>query len=135
MIFGTFDILHDGHRSLFKQAQRLGDLTIAVVARDSTVQDIKGRLPDHNESVRRRAVEFSGLVDMVVIGDHDDKYKVIKKYTPDIILLGYDQEAFVEGLKDFLVSVDRKIVIQRAKPFKPERFKSSLMRVDKEEGK
>src|SRR3989344_5438626 len=34
MVFGTFDILHVGHLDFFKQARKLGDYLLVVVARD-----------------------------------------------------------------------------------------------------
>lgn len=55
LVFGTFDPLHAGHRSLFAQAASLGSYLAVVVARDTTIESEKGRLPAAGEgSVLRR---------------------------------------------------------------------------------
>ena len=43
LVFGTFDLLHQGHRYFLTQARRFGDTLIAVVARDEFVEERKGR--------------------------------------------------------------------------------------------
>ena len=55
MVFGTFDILHPGHINFFKQAKKYGNL-IAVIARDRTVKQVKGRLPKYSEKQRLKAI-------------------------------------------------------------------------------
>jgi len=52
MLFGTFDIFHEGHRDFLRQAREYGDYLIVVIARDETVKNVKGKLPRNNESVR-----------------------------------------------------------------------------------
>jgi len=122
MIFGTFDILHKGHLNFFKQARKRGDFLIAVIARDKTVLKIKSKLPINKERTRAAAVKKSGFVDKVVLGGLKNKYKIIKKIRPDVICLGYDQKAFIDGLKNF------RIPIIKLKSFKPEVYKTSKIR-------
>jgi len=43
LAFGTFDILHPGHEFYLKEAKKHGDILDVVVARDSTVEKIKGK--------------------------------------------------------------------------------------------
>jgi len=129
LAFGTFDIFHLGHESFLKQAREFGDYLIVVVARDKTVEKVKGELPQNSEIIRRQAVIKSNLADEVVLGNLEDKYQVIKKYQPDVICLGYDQIAFIENLKGKLKEFnlpDTKIV--RLKPYYPEKYKSSKLR-------
>ena len=96
MVFGTFDIFHPGHRSFLKQAKKLGDYLIVVVARDKTVEITKKQKPINKEAIRVKIIKDSRLADKVILGGTGDKYAVIKKYRPDIICLGYDQKYFIE---------------------------------------
>lgn len=129
MVFGTFDIFHKGHKNFLQQARRYGDYLIVVVARDKTVAKIKNKLPQNNERARLQAIVKTGLADKVVLGNIKDKYKVIKKFKPDIICLGYDQKAFTEKLEgklqEFVLS---KTKIVRLKSYKAEEYKSSMFR-------
>jgi len=96
--FGTFDLLHPGHEDYFRQAKDAADELIVIVARDVTVLDVKGNLPRMNESERLFAVQEHPLVDEARLGHEDDKYRVLEEIKPDVICLGYDQEAFTENL-------------------------------------
>ena len=51
LAFGTFDIFHPGHEFYLKSAAKHGSLHV-VVARDSTVESVKGRKPKNNEDAR-----------------------------------------------------------------------------------
>lgn len=128
MAFGTFDFFHAGHENYLKQAKALGDTLIAVVARDDTVRKVKGRNPTHNEKLRLRNVTNCKHADKAVLGNPDDKYKVIKKYRPNILALGYDQFVFTYDLKKFFIKEKLDIEIVRLQPYKPEAFKSSILR-------
>jgi len=128
MAFGTFDIFHKGHESYLKQAKKAGDYLIAVVARDKTVLSVKNKKSGNSEQKRKRILENSRLADKVILGSLGDKYAVIKKYRPDIICLGYDQNAFVDKLKDKLRQFGlEKTRIEKLKPFYPKKYKSSLL--------
>lgn len=128
MAFGTFDFFHAGHEDYLKQAKALGDQLIAIVARDETVKKVKGAAPSHNERKRLRAVAGCSSVDKAVLGYADDKYRVIKKYRPTILALGYDQFAFTYGLKNFFIQEKMDIEVVRLKPFNPQTFKSSVIK-------
>lgn len=129
MLFGTFDLLHPGHKNLFRQAKKYANHIIVVVARDKTVKEFKKRKPAHDEKERLAAVKECGLVDEVRLGSLNDKYAVIKKHKPDLILLGYDQKFLIEGLSEKLRELGLgKTEIIRLKPYKPSIYKSSKIR-------
>lgn len=128
MAFGTFDRFHAGHESYLKQARSLGDMLIVVVARDSTVKRIKGRLPDHDEKHRLNVVKKSQFVDKITFGHKDDKYKVLLKYKPDVIALGYDQFAFTFQLEKFLINNKMDVKVVRMNPYRPAVYKTSIIR-------
>lgn len=128
MCFGTFDALHPGHEDYFRQAREHGDRLVVVVARDSTVVDVKGDLPSMNEQERLLAVQEHALVDEAVLGNEDDKYRVIEDFQPDVICLGYDQETFTDTLDIELTRRGLAANVVRCEAFFPDTFKSSLLR-------
>ena len=128
MVFGTFDIFHQGHINFLQQARREGDFLIVVIAQDETVKKIKKRKAQNSARKRLLVVKNSQLADKVILGNLGDKYAVIKKYQPDVICLGYDQEAFIDKLKDKLKQFGlEKTQIKKMKPFHPEKYKSSRL--------
>jgi len=90
MATGTFDLLHMGHIYYLKEAKKLGDKLVVVVARDSTVRKLKHE-PVTPEEMRIGIVRELKIVDEAVLGYEDDMYAVVKEIKPDIIALGYDQ--------------------------------------------
>lgn len=128
MVFGTFDYLHAGHENLFAQARELGDEIIAVIAKDRTVQTIKGALPDHNEKERLQNLKDTYWANKVILGDQKDKYKAIKIYRPDVIALGYDQFAFTYALEKLIIDLRLDAKIVRLTPYRPDMYKSSLLK-------
>ena len=127
MAFGTFDLLHPGHINFFNQAKKYGDCLIAIIARDSTVKRLKGKLPLHNEKQRLEAVKGLKLAAKVILGSLTDKYAVIKKYRPDLIALGYDQTHFTEELKEQINKLKLHTKVIRLKAFKPKKYKTSIL--------
>ena len=133
LVFGTFDGLHEGHKSFLKQAAQFGQVTV-VVGRDSTVEKTKGRLPKFNESDRLKAIEDSGLVTTARLGNEAppgeklNPYKVIEEIKPDIICLGYDQTHFVDKLEAKLKEMGMdQVKVYRLEAFEPEEYHSSII--------
>jgi FAD synthetase len=137
MVFGTFDILHQGHLNFFKQArQKIGESAkkhgkklIVVVARDVNVKKIKGRRPKFSERIRLKNIKKIKIVDKAVLGDIKDYFQVIKKEKPNVICLGYDQRMRVLQLKARLKKLGLKMKIFRLKPYKPQIYKSSKLKI------
>lgn len=126
MVFGTFDLLHEGHLHLFKEAKKYGDILFVVVARDSSVLKMKGILPHHNELERLAAVKKSGSVNKVVLGYETDFYKVIEEHKPNILCFGYDQNKL--NAEQELKKRKIKAEIVTIDAFHPETYKSSIVR-------
>ena len=127
MIFGTFDIIHPGHKYILTQAKKLGDFLTVIIAQDQTVLEVKNRKPQNNENTRLKNISDLKIADKVILGNIGDKYQVIKEEKPDIIALGYDQRAFVDDLPKVL---DKNIKVIRIEPYKEDVFKSSKFRTD-----
>ncbi len=128
MAFGTFDLFHAGHENYLRQAKELGDYLIVIIARDETVQKIKGRAPSHNERQRLKNVKISEIADKVVLGYKGDKHKVLRKFRPNVIALGYDQFVFTQRLEKTLIDLKLGAEVVRLQPYYPQIYKSSLLR-------
>jgi len=130
MVFGTFDMIHAGHESLFLQARALvpDPYLIVSVARDANVARIKGRLPRNVESTRRDQAGAHALVDEAVLGDSEGSVPHIVSAKPDIIALGYDQAGeYVEGLEEELRKRGLTTTIVRLRAHEPETYKTSFL--------
>jgi len=130
MVFGTFDMVHEGHIDLFRQAKKLADdvYLIVSIARDKNVEKIKGARPKNPESARLSRVKKSELVDEAMLGDLEGYMPHIRAAQPDILALGYDQDGeYVENLARDLreAGLDTKIV--RLRSHRPEMFKTSKL--------
>lgn len=124
LAFGTFDGLHPGHLYYLRQAKRQGDELVVVVARDATVERTKGARPQHDETWRREQLLLVPEVDRAILGRLHDQQGIIHELQPKVICLGYDQEAFTQGLAERYPWVQ----ILRLEPYHPEHYKSSLLR-------
>ncbi|MBN2065316.1 MAG: FAD synthase [Candidatus Thermoplasmatota archaeon] len=90
MATGAFDLLHIGHIYFLKEAKKLGDELVVVVARDNTVRKLKHE-PVTPEKMRVELIKELKIVDKAVLGHEKDMYVVVEELQPDIIALGYDQ--------------------------------------------
>jgi FAD synthetase len=121
---GTFDHLHPGHVHFLRQAAALGDQLYVVIARDSNVEALKGRRPDHGEDERLRRVKALGIAANVRLGHpSSDLLRVVAEIAPAVIALGYDQQA-PPGLAEAFPGCR----IRRLRSYHPDRYKSSLLR-------
>lgn len=130
LVFGTFDLLHRGHRSFLQQAAGLGDSLIVAVGRDSTVRLLKKHRTIHNERQRRAAVAALPFVTRAMLASKDPRrrYSFIKKLHPDVIALGYDQSHYTENLGAELAKRGIHARIIRLRPHRPHLYKTTVMR-------
>ena len=122
LTFGTFDHFHPGHRAYLEQAAKRGDLFV-IVARDTSVQHIKGRISSQNETERLAGVRIAFPHATVLLGDPEDYLRPVRELKPDLILLGYDQK-----LPPGVSEEDLPCPVERAQPFAPETYKSSILK-------
>lgn len=128
MVFGVFDGIHEGHKAFLKEATTFGEYLIAVVAQNHIVLHLKGRLPQIDIGERLAHLEAEDNVDEVVIGDKElSSWEVIKKYQPDVIALGYDQEILREDLEKHVGDFGYVPEIVVLSGFEPNTCHSSLL--------
>lgn len=127
LIFGTFDLLHPGHRSFIAQAKKHGDHLTVVVARDEIVRRLKKHWPSQSLRERMAAVQRVPEVNKVVAGMPKNYLLHLKREQPHVVALGYDQTHFTQHLKQDLQKLGlAKTIILRLKPFQPQRYKTSI---------
>ena len=103
---GVFDLLHLGHVRFLEEAKRAGGehaKLVVIIARDSTIEKMKGRKPIMSEDQRCALVESLRVVDEAVLGYEGlDIGEVIEKIKPDVIALGYDQAEMENEVKTYV---------------------------------
>ena len=117
MATGTFDLLHIGHIYFLKEAKKLGDKLIVIVARDSTVRKLKHE-PVTPEEMRLQLIKELRIVDEAYLGKKDDMYDIVIDIKPDIIALGYDQIHNEKKINSELTKRNIKSKIVRLSKFK-----------------
>lgn len=126
MAFWTFDILHKWHKHYLHEARKYCTFLVTVIARDANVQKIKWSFPQMNEKERKNKVEKLHISDTVVLWDTLDPLKWIKKISPSVLCLWYDQTWFLSLLE--ASAMDSKPQIIRISPYKENLYKSSLLK-------
>lgn len=117
LAFGSFDILHPGHIKYLESASKLGERLVVIISRDDSIRLIKHREPFLDEKARLKIVGSLKMVDKAVLGNklkkHNGIYEIFKKYKPDVIALGYDQNANVPAMRKWLIKNKIKARIVR----------------------
>jgi len=94
-----------GHVSSWKAAKKAGGKseTLVIVARDSTVQDAKGRRPIMPENQSLALVESlkSGRRRSLGFGRTLTWPMSFNAFKPDVIALGYDQEKMEKRVREY----------------------------------
>lgn len=122
MVFGVFDGLHQGHRHFLTQAAKQCEKLVVVVAHPTIVQTLKQREPHHALPERIASICAFNSHFEVVSGDTEiGTWSALKKYQPDSVLLGYDQERLGQELTKLGVASSFVTAHQ------PEIYKSSLL--------
>ncbi len=127
LIFGTFDVIHPGHKFYSQQSGLYGDELIAIIARDEFVKKTKRRSTIHCESDRMDHIIESGLVDKAYLSDPvTGSYKVVSKLKPDVICFGHDQTKLLESFKAWVSKEKLNIEIVIIEPFKRDQYSSTI---------
>ena len=126
---GVFDLLHLGHVKFLEEAKKAGGKDselVVIIARDSTVEENKGRKPIMSENQRRALVESLKVVDEAVLGFKKfDLGDVIARVKPDVIALGYDQADMEKGVQKYVGTHGLNIKVIRIGKFEEDELDSS----------
>ena len=138
---GAFDLVHYGHIRFLEEAKKTGgedSYLVVVVARDKTVERLKGRKPIIPEDQRRAVVESLKPVDEAILGFEDLSFEdTIRRIMPNIIAVGYDQKNIEEEARKIIAKMGVDVRVMRVGRFGPSDLDSSskIRRKIFEEGK
>lgn len=90
--FGTFDMLHQGHREFFKDIKKRGNYLVVIVIPDLAVYENKGRWSRNDQKERIRNLKKLKIIDAVLsTSSLNETMGLIYKINPSIFAFGYDQ--------------------------------------------
>lgn len=127
---GVYDVLHVGHLAALTEAKTLGDVLVAVVATDITVEMLKTRKPIFPEQDRRALVEGMKPVDKAILGYEDvgmGYEQVLLDVMPDVVAFGYDQESLERSVREIIERHRLKIQMVKLSQFDHEKYLSSTL--------
>lgn len=126
---GSFDLVHYGHVRFLEEAKKAGGKDarlVVIVARDKTVERLKGNKPVIPEDQRRAVVEALKPVDEALLGfENMSIMDVVIQLKPDIIAVGHDQNYVEEQVKRTGMMKDLDFKIIRIGRFGPMDLNSS----------
>jgi FAD synthetase len=126
---GVFDLLHLGHVKFLEEAKKTGGKNaelVVIIARDDTIEKLKGSRPVMSENQRRALVESLKVVDESVLGlEPYSIAAVIEKIKPDVVALGYDQISMEKKVKEYVEKHKLNIIVVRVGKFEEDELDSS----------
>jgi len=125
---GVYDVLHLGHLAALSEARTLGDVLIAVVATDITVEMLKGRKPIFPQEDRRKLVEGLKPVDKAILGYEDvgmGYEEVLMEVMPDVVAFGYDQENLERSVREIITRHKLRIKMIKLSRYENEKYLNS----------
>ena len=126
LLFGSFDLFHPGHDYLIRSSQKYGKLIISL-AQNAAIEKIKGQKPVHDIKERIKNLQKKYPNIRIIEGDKEiGSWSALKKYQPEIVVVGYDQNILKRALTE--IQSDYNFTIIQLEAFIPEKYKSSLLR-------
>jgi len=96
VVYGSFDLLHQGHIEFLKAARSNCNWLGAILIPERYVKENKGVLPVHTMNERRCHILGTGIVDAVFVDSLSEGLVSLDAIRPDLFCLGYDQTTIWE---------------------------------------
>lgn len=90
-VWGSFDVLHDGHHYFLNECAQLGELNVILVP-DSVIIENKKREPIFSENERMSFLKRLPFVHKVYIDSYKQGLICLQKIKPNIFCFGPGQE-------------------------------------------
>ena len=88
---GCFDLLHEGHLHLIREAKKRCDFLIIGLNSDESVKILKGESrPIEDQQQRAKNLSKMDEVDAIAIFNTETPENIIKNFNPDILIKGGD---------------------------------------------
>ena len=100
--YGTYDLLHHGHRRLLERAKALGDYLIVGVTSDD-YDRTRGKINASQSLMERiEAVKALGIANEIIVEEYEgQKIDDIRRLGVDIFTVGSDWEGYFDYLKEY----------------------------------
>lgn len=124
LVFGTFDLLHEGHLFFLKSAESFGKVLV-MVASDKRVLSLKKQLPHHSEEARVSALIKAGFDAKI---EQENPINDLILYKPQFLVLGYDQnweKIAKKAAKENNINLQ---IVKIKDSHRPHVYKSSIIR-------
>lgn len=117
---GCFNRVHPAHLRLLRSAKVLGDRLVVVLSNDA-----HNHKPNAVPAARRKALlESFGVADEVMVGDAGSFAASLRRVSPDILVLGYDQKLPDPETEAAVVALGVRVVVMPWFPGKEDRADS-----------
>lgn len=124
--FGSFDGFHEGHRYFINELKKRAEKVVIIIPPDEVIELIKKRKPRYSLVERIKTVQDNYPDIEVVAGDSAlNSWEALKKFKPDMVAVGYDQNDLKEALQKSDIEPFPEIVVIDS--HQPEKYKSSLL--------
>ena len=124
--YGTYDLLHYGHRRLLERAKALGDYLIVGVTADNFDKN-RGKINVQQSLMERiEGVRATGLADEIIVEEYEgQKIDDIRRYEVDIFTVGSDWV----GKFDYLEEYCKVIYLPRTEGVSSSQMRSNKRKV------
>jgi cytidyltransferase-like protein len=139
VVFGVFDLFHEGHKYFLSEAIRVSqcDELHVVLTTEHIVNLLKNKTPHDDYQTRKQKIleyctDHPDLKCSVHVHESDHElgvYRVFKEINPQVVCFGYDQKGLMMDLTsrlgDFLK--ENRVHLETIQSFHPEKYKTSIL--------